>query len=74
MCVSVYEYASLTECACGNSRGGGGKGEITRLRVYTLLSPKFGLHSVAKLILVLPPPRENVRLSFFIQDVKIPVK
>ena len=33
--------------------GGGGKGEIiTRLRVCKLLSPKFGLHSVAKLILV----------------------
>ena len=32
--------------------GGGGKGEITRLKVYTLLSPKFGFYSVAKLILV----------------------
>ena len=31
--------------------GGGGKEEITRLKVCTLLSPKFGLHSVADLIL-----------------------
>ena len=33
-------------------RGGGGEGEIiTRLRVCTPLSPNFGLHSVAKLML-----------------------
>ena len=48
----LYDPDRVFRCDFDVARvGGGGEGEIiTRLGVCTLLSPKFGLHSVAKLI------------------------